>query len=463
MKIAGISRRLTTVPLGLMLAAASGWAGGSAAWGQVTSNQATRAAALRLVLNRGAISWLPQHDGRAGLALPAGVPSVPEPGTSSTLNGVFCATAVSCWAVGEYRSPAGANLNEAIRWNGSKWSRVSVPSPGGTASGDISQLTSVRCITTGNCWAVGIAQPNGGGDLSQALHWNGRKWSVVPTPEPGGTVSGDINTLFDVACQSPANCWAAGEYGSQSGGILLLNQALHWNGRKWSLVPAPEPGGTGHGDFNALGSIRCRSASSCLAVGTYGTLGSTVNLLNEALRWNGSAWSQVVIPSPGGTSDGAFSQLVSLACTSSSNCWAAGAYGSLSPSETFLNQVLHWNGTSWSVGAVPEPDGTAAGASQQLASVTCNSATNCWAVGNYGTIGSGSGRILNQALRWDGAAWSVVDTPEPGGAATGDSNRLDGVRCTSSGNCWAVGQDAISGASFINQALHWNGTRWSSR
>jgi hypothetical protein len=181
-------------------------------------------------------------------------------------------------------------------------------------------------------------------------------------------------------------------------------------------------------------------------------------VLNEALRWNGSAWSQLDIPSPGGTSDGDISQLFSLACTSSANCWAAGSYGSAFPADTSLNQVLHWNGDSWSQADVPEPAGTS-GASQELIFDSCSSATNCWAVGDYRSS-DGAGTTLNQALHWDGGNWSQVDTPQPGGAARGDMNRLTGVRCTSPASCWAVGMAEMSGGSDFNQALHWNGTRW---
>src|SRR5262249_51394354 len=154
---------------------------------------------------------------------------------------------------------------------------------------------------------------------------------------------------------SPANCWAAGRYGTQVGTTVLLNQMLHWNGKKWSLSTTPNPAGSVGDDFNELDGVRCTSPANCLAVGSYGTLGSPLNLLNETLRWDGTTWSQVTTPSPGGTAgDGAFSELIGLACTSAVNCWAVGSYGTLTVPETSLNQVLHWNGSAWSQVTVPE-------------------------------------------------------------------------------------------------------------
>jgi hypothetical protein len=88
----------------------------------------------------------------------------------------------------------------------------------------------------------------------------------------------------------------------------------------------------------------------------------------------------------------------------------------------------------------------------------CHTATNCWAVGSYG-----AGTGLDQALHWDGGTWSLVDTPEPGGGAAGDANNLASVRCNTSADCWAVGEARMSGGPIFSQALHWNGTTWSSR
>jgi hypothetical protein len=398
------------------------------------------------------------------LALAVWPAHVPRPGTTSGLKGIFCTESANCWAVGNYSPAAQVALNEVLHWNGSAWSKVSVPSPAGARPGDSSALLAVRCASPRDCWAVGAYQKGvGNADLSQALHWNGRRWAVVPVPNPGGTLSGDFDELFDVECPSPTGCWAVGRYGTESGGTVLLNLVLHWNGRKWLAVGAPEPAGSAHGDVNELNAIRCMSAASCLAVGAYGSLTGTFVLLNEVLRWNGTRWSQVGVPSPGGHANaGAFSDLMGLACTSRTNCWGVGTFGNFFTPATFIDQALHWNGRNWSQVAVPEPDGDAQGAMQDLVFAACRSATDCWAVGNY-VSPHGKTITLNQMQHWDGGVWSLVSTPEPGGTAAGDASVLSAVRCLTSANCWAVGAAHTSGKSDRNQALHWSGIRWSAR
>jgi len=419
-----------------------------------------RARALELLRHRGSQSGV-RGTGRSRTpALPHAVPGVVAPGSRSALSGVFCTAASNCWAVGNFDSTtSGATLNEVLHWDGTAWSQVTVPSPGGNALGDVSELLAVRCRVASDCWAVGQYFNNNSAALDQALHWNGTKWSAVPTPTPGGTLNGDDNELFDVTCSAASSCWAAGEYGNDANHGLTLNQLLRWNGRKWSLVAsAPQPAGTSDGDFQALGSVRCTSASNCLAVGTFGTQTSTFVMQNEALRWDGTKWSTLTVPSPGGTANFDFSVLSGLACASATFCWAAGSYGTFAPGPPELNQILFWDGTTWTQdNNIADPDGTGQGATNELLDATCSSASNCWAVGDFGSIQDGVGEILNQALHWDGAAWSLTLPPDPGGITDESFNKLSAIRCTAKTNCWAVGR-----TDRVNVALHWDGTMWST-
>jgi hypothetical protein len=52
----------------------------------------------------------------------------------------------------------------------------------------------------------------------------------------------------------------------------LLKQALHWNGKRWSQVHTPNPGGSGKGLVQALEGVRCSAAKNCWAVGTCGDI-----------------------------------------------------------------------------------------------------------------------------------------------------------------------------------------------
>jgi hypothetical protein len=189
---------------------------------------------------------------------------------------------------------------------------------------------------------------NTGFSLNQVLHWNGTSWRPVPAPDPGGAATGDFNLLLGVACPAPRSCWAVGTFGS-SGDPFNQNEALRWNGTRWSRFPVPNPDGTGTGEENTLSAVYCTSSGNCWAVGHYGsTSGSTGFTLNQVLHWTGSRWTLVDAPNPGGIAHGDANRLDSIRCTSSADCWAVG--DSLKLHEAVRNQALHWNGTNWAVG-----------------------------------------------------------------------------------------------------------------
>ena len=410
--------------------------------------------------------------GRAGFwlipGLHAGVPvarpgmpgarRVPKPGNSSSLNNIYCVTSSDCWAVGSYGTASHGTRDEVLHWTGKAWHTVSVPNPGGSAASSQSQLFGIRCTGAKNCWAVGYYTGKHA-YLNQALHWNGARWSLVSTPQ-AGTGTNRVNQLFDVTCVTSSQCWAVGDDGTQEATTVVRNEVLRWNGKTWSKsAGVPQPAGTKAGDINGLSAIRCASATRCLAVGDDGH--GLQLLLNEALRWNGKKWSLMKTPQPGGTSPGNVNALIGLTCASPTNCWAVGTDGTIGAPLTLVNEVLHWNGSKWLLATVPDPDGTGTGASNELFGDFCANGHNCWAVGDYGSTSSGTGSILTEALHWNGTTWSHVKTPSPGGTATNAASELLALRCSRPGNCWAVGESESPAGRFTNVLLHWNGRSWS--
>ena len=221
---------------------------------------------------------------------------------SKELFGVFCNSPSDCWAVGEIRGK-NTTVNQVLHWTGKRWFGVKVPNQAGTAKGDNNELLAVRCTSAKDCWALGDSQqPGGVAQLDQALHFDGRKWTVVQTPAPGGTSGGAFNVLDDISCTSARNCWAVGDYGLTGTSMQLevaFNQVLHWDGRQWMFMKTPNPGG------NSAGFIK--------------------------------------VPNPGGTGKLHVNVLKALACTAKADCWVVGAAG-LRPG---LNEAMHWNGAKW--------------------------------------------------------------------------------------------------------------------
>jgi hypothetical protein len=79
--------------------------------------------------------------------------------------------------------------------------------------------------------------------------------------------------------------------------------------------------------------------------------------------------------------------------------------------------------------------------------VSCTSAASCTAVGSYQSSSVPTfGASLTLVEVWDGTAWSIASSPNPG---TGDI--LEGVSCGASQVCTAVGQGPDPGG--VNSTL----------
>jgi hypothetical protein len=217
------------------------------------------------------------------------VPS-PNAGKADVLSGVSAVSANDIWAVGqEYLNPA---LIE--HWNGSQWSIVPNPVP-------LSALYSVTALSTSDVWAVGVYQY---GTLVE--HWDGSQWSAVSSPNPPSY--GRI-ILSGVAAVSATNIWAVGEYGTNSvhSGTALIE---HWNGKKWSIVPAAPTS-----ERVALLAVAVISPIDIWAVG------DTYEATTFTEHWNGTTWSIVASPNPG-VFDRSFNAVASI--PGSNYVWAVG-------------------------------------------------------------------------------------------------------------------------------------------
>ncbi len=306
------------------------------------------------------------------------------------------------------------------------WSVTSTPTPANPTT----TLSGVSCVSPTDCTAVGgYAAPKMHGTLIE--HWDGSSWSIVPSPN----ATNYSNGLSAVACTSSTACVAVGEAGTTSSVDTLIEM---WDGSSWSIVPSPSV----RDSFNYLDGVSCAGPTFCVAVGS--SLGTQYRTLAES--WNGTSWSIVPSPSRGA---GFNDQLVGVACDSATDCWAAGNSftGNGSTGESLLE---HWDGSVWNLfpNPNPSPDWNAFG------SVSCTSATSCFAVGSEGTSAYTTQTLVEA---FDGSAWSVVGSANVGPG----TNALTGISCLSSTDCQAVGLSAVSGGPQLTLAEAWDGTQWT--
>ena len=91
-----------------------------------------------------------------------------------------------------------------------------------------------------------------------------------------------------------------------------------------------------------------------------------------------------------------------------------------------------------------------------LTSVHGSGPNDVWAVG-YTTF---AGARQTLTMRWNGAAWAVVPSPNPLPASDSTINALYGVTAISPTDAWAVGYSASNSQSYATLTMHWNGSQW---
>jgi hypothetical protein len=249
------------------------------------------------------------------------------------LHAVGASSANNVWTVGQYAASSGNPSTLTERWNGSKWSVMSSPNVGHGAN----ILEDVAVLSESDAWAVGISTPNST-SLPKLLieHWDGQKWSVVNSPSPGRT-----SALSSVRAVSSSDVWAAGEYADQSASQGLIE---HWNGKTWKVIPNSDPGSTNYG----FGGLAIVSAKDIWAVGAQSSDGGyTYQTLTE--RWDGKSWSVVTSPNPGGYANG-FGAATAIGAN---DVWAVGTYQNSSSFPTVHSLAEHWDGASWKVVTSP--------------------------------------------------------------------------------------------------------------
>jgi hypothetical protein len=150
--------------------------------------------------------------------------------------------------------------------------------------------------------------------------------------------------------------------------------------------------------------------------------------------------------------------IYSISCTSAGNCSAGGNY--LDAAQHFQAFVVSESGGTW--GTALEVPGTSTlnlGGNAVVWSVSCSSAGNCGAAGSY-TDGSGNvqGFAVNEANGTWGNATEVID---PSAVGSPDALGAESISCSGTGSCVAVGDEIVAGDASVGFAVSESGGTWS--
>ena len=210
------------------------------------------------------------------------IPSPNAGSEPSLLNAVTAVSPSEAYAVGNRFDPDTGVYHTLIeRWNGSKWKVASSPDPGDATN----SLGSVAAVGAGEAWAVGTTVSGGSGFRTLTEHLTGGTWAAVQSPSPGDQES----QLLGVTAVTAGDVWAVGFRKDAGGPRRTLVE--HWDGSTWKVVKGPNVGN----DDNLLYAVTAVAPDDVWAVGAF----SVPWFQTLVLHWNGAKWRVVKSPNVG--------------------------------------------------------------------------------------------------------------------------------------------------------------------
>ncbi|WP_131741492.1 hypothetical protein [Actinomadura roseirufa] len=246
-------------------------------------------------------------------------PSPAITGRRAGLNGVVATGAGSAWAVGH-----DGRFALVEHWDGTSWSRITVPDP---ATDDFysSQLAAISARSASDIWAVGTwGHLSAAPDSLYALHYDGTSWSVVPMAQTDSKTDSNSPVPNAVVAIAPDDVWMVG---NQSNFATPITLTEHWNGTKWSIVPSPfDHDSTTPNTISSgvLAAVTARGPNDVWAGGnSFGfTDGDQAGVYSALLiHWDGTRWTQQPAPT-----SGTYNSIQGLATTPGAHTiWATNA------------------------------------------------------------------------------------------------------------------------------------------
>jgi hypothetical protein len=366
--------------------------------------------------------------------------------------------ATACPAAAQARASAGTPSVRAVA--GRSWgTAIEVPGTAALDTGGDAYTQQMSCPSTGNCSAAGYYTDSTGATQVFVVSEVRRTWDTAIEIPGTATLNAGGNAFTNsVSCASAGNCSAAGTYwdSTHTTHAFVVNE-VHGT---WDTAQEI-PGTTPPRPFTAAlpQSVSCTAAGNCSAGGAYTKCGSGTPpcsyqafVVSEVAGTWGTARE---VPGTAALNTGGTAQVDSVSCTTPGNCSAGGYYTGATGQQAFV--ATQTNG-SW--GTAREVPGTAAlntGGTAQVGSVSCTAAGDCTAGGNY-TDSSGHSQAF-VATQANGTWGKAKEVPGTAALNQGGSAAVYSVSCATAGNCAAAGQYTdSSGHGQVFVASQVNGT-----
>jgi IPT/TIG domain len=359
-------------------------------------------------------------------------------GGDAEIQSISCASAGNCSAGGSYT--IGYRITEVFvvnETNGTWDDAEEVPGITSINGSLDASISSVSCASAGNCAAGGFYTDYSGDEQAFVVSETDGTWGDAEELPGAATLNtGGDASISSLSCPSAGNCAAGGSY--IASGLTEPFVVSETNGTWDDAEELPGIDDLNTAGFAHIFSVSCGSTGNCLAGGSYQT-GEKLQAFVVS-DTNGMWENAEEVPGMATLNTGGSAVITSVSCTSAGDCAAAGSYVASSAGEAFV--VNETNGTLGNAQEVPGIAVLNAGGVAGVGSVSCASAGNCSAVGQYE-----DSSFAYQVFVVNETNGSWGDAGEIPGTGTLNADGQAGVNwvsCASAGNCAAGGYYADS-------------------
>lgn len=330
----------------------------------------------------------------------------------------------------------------------SAWHKaIEVPGSAALNTAGDAGIDSVSCGASGDCLATGVFSAPANHDHPFLVTQSRGKWGqaqrVVGMP---GLDRGNNAEISSASCTSPGNCTIGGFYEDRA------DQQHAWVASqvrgKWARArQLPGMAALTKGNRSTVGSLSCTSIGNCSAEGSYiDSKGNTQPFVVSEVK---GTWRDIQpVPGLAALATAGSATMNALSCHSAGNCSAGGNYedGQFNQDGYVVSQV---NGTWRQAEAIPGLKALNTGGGAVVSSVACGSAGNCVAGGNY--IDVPGDRFTFVVSQVNGTWGTAQQVPGMAGVVKGGFGQVDTLACSTAGNC------AVGGIAGDNNGFDING------
>jgi hypothetical protein len=375
-----------------------------------------------------------------------GIAPLQQSPANAQIGVVSCASAGNCSAGGYHVESSGFQAMVVSEVHGT-WGRPRlVPGIAALDPGGFAYVNSMSCASAGNCSAGGSYEF--ATQLFVVTQVHGTWGKAIEIPGLAALNRGGSAQMGALSCGSAGNCSAGGYYLRSSSGFEQAFLVSQVRGTWGKARQVPGLAALEHGGIAETDSVSCASAGNCSAGGWYqnGTGPSRIETAFVVSEVHGTWGIARQVPGLAALNKGGVAEIFSVSCASAGNCSAGGPYEDGSPrAQAFVVSQVH--GT-W--GKAIEVPGTAAlnkGNSTGTEHVSCASAGNCSAGGDY--LESSSGPTQMFVVSEVNGRWGkAIEVPGTAALNRGGNADISSVSCASAGNCTAGGAYADRSGNF---------------